>query len=82
MAMETAPLPLAHVALPLLKGSTILDSRFVRAQRRILLTLFPRHVGKPEGLLRATVAADLDRYTTQISGLITQASDALLVHQT
>ena len=68
------------MTLPLLKGSTILNSpRFVRAQRRILLTLFPRHVGKPEGLLRATVAADLDRYTTQISGLITQARDALNV---
>jgi hypothetical protein len=70
------------VVVPLLKGSTILDSRLVRAQRRILLTLFPHHVGKPEGLLRATVAADLDRYTTQISGLVTEASDALLVHQT
>ncbi|HWZ20688.1 MAG TPA: hypothetical protein VNW73_17970 [Ktedonobacteraceae bacterium] len=41
--------------------------------------MFPRHVGKPEGLLRATVAADLDRYTTQISGLITQARDAFNV---
>jgi len=37
-------------------------------------------VGKPEGLLRATVAADLDRSTTQVSDLITQASDASLVH--
>ena len=52
---------------PLLKGSTILDSLIWRAQRRILLTLFPSHVGRPEGLLRATVAADLDRYTIQIS---------------
>ena len=52
----------------MLKGSTILDSpRIVRAKRRILLPLFPRHVGKPEGLLRATVAADLDRYTIQVS---------------
>ena len=59
-----------------------LSSQMSRAQRRILLTLCPRHVGKPEGLLRATVAADLDRYTTQISGLITQARDAFLVHQT
>ncbi len=39
-------------------------------------------MGKPDGLLRATVAADLDRYTIQVSDLITQVSDASLVHQT
>jgi hypothetical protein len=32
-------------------------------------------------LLRATVAADLDRSTTQVSGLLTEASDASLVHR-
>ena len=32
-------------------------------------------------LLRATVAADLDRSTTQVSDLMTQASDASIVHQ-
>ena len=68
--------------LPLLKGSTSLNTpRIARAGRRILLSLFPLHVGKPEGLLRATVAADLDRYTTQVSDLITQASDALNVRK-
>jgi len=39
----------------------------LRAGRRRLCSLFPHHVGKPGGLLRATVAADLDRYTTQVS---------------
>ena len=42
-------------------------SRILRARHRILLSLFLPHVGKPEGLLRATAAADLDRYTTQVS---------------
>jgi len=34
---------------------------------RILVSLFPRHAGTPKGVLPATVAADLDRYTTQVS---------------
>ena len=42
-------------------------SRILRARRRILLSLFLHHVGRPKGLLRTTVAADLDRYTTQVS---------------
>jgi len=57
-------------------------SLYRRAEHRILLSLFPSHVGKPEGLLRATAAADPDRYTTQVTDLITQVSDASLVHQT
>jgi hypothetical protein len=39
-------------------------------------------MGKPGGLLRATVAADLDRCTTQVSDLTEQAIDAPHVHQT
>jgi hypothetical protein len=57
-------------------------SSYQRAKRRRLLSSFPLDVGKPKGLLRTTVAADPDRYTTWVSDPITQVSDASLVHQT